>query len=232
MTSMKTLQGQLLSPNEDEEVMGNDTCFQQRLYVVLTSMKLCAGRLRVPLKHTMSTVVPSASNKDCLCGICRLFRQFVSWTKRSQSQQAGAVTKMSPEPFFRELLSAQHARQAEKKKQVASSKAGEDCWLMAEALVLVDLPSQSLAQYQQYRDTVTCFNTHRTKIVTVAKVQVIRTRNSSIVILLPPKKKTARTNDCRHRVNQRCTTMTKLVLCSEPHACAQTAVRQMMMLVR
>ena len=97
----------------------------------------------------------------------------------------------------------------------------------------VDLPSQSLAQYQQFRDTVTCLPTHtEQKIVTVAKVQIIRTRNSSIVILLPRKTPTATTNDCGHRKNQRCMIMTNFLLCSEPRACAQTAVRQMMMLVR
>ena len=98
------------------------------------------------------------------------------------------------------------------------------------AIQRVDLPFQSLAPNRQYRDTVTCLptHTHRTGIVTVAKVRIICTRSGGIVILPPPTHQQREKNDCGRPVNQRCTTMTKLVLRSNPHACAQTAVQQMM----
>ena len=93
----------------------------------------------------------------------------------------------------------------------------------------VDLPSQNLAQNRQYRDTVTCLPAHtEQRFAKVAEVRVICTRSGSIVILLPPSHQQGSRNNQGHRMNQRCTIMTKLVLCSAPHACAQTAVRQMM----
>ena len=76
---------------------------------------------------------------------------------------------------------------------------------------------------------LTCLPAHNEqRLVKVVKVQVICTRNGSIVILLPPTHQQGSRNDQRYRMNQRCTMTTKLVLCSEPHACAQTAVRQKM----
>ena len=96
-------------------------------------------------------------------------------------------------------------------------------------LPTVDLPSQNLVQNRQYRDTVTCLTAHTEQIFAkVAKVRIICTRSGSIVILLPPTHQQGSRNNQGHQMNQRCTIMTKLVLCSEPHACAQTAVRQMM----
>ena len=74
----------------------------------------------------------------------------------------------------------------------------------------VDLPSQNLAQNLQYREQ---------KLVKVVKVQIICTRSGCIVTLLPPTHQQGSRNNQRYR-------MTKLVLCSEPHACAQTAVQQ------
>ena len=93
----------------------------------------------------------------------------------------------------------------------------------------VDLQSQNLVQNRQYRDTVRCLPAHtEQRFVKVAEVRIICTRSGSIVILLPPTHQQGSRNNQRHQMNQRCTMMTKLVLCSEPHACAQTAVRQMM----
>ena len=93
----------------------------------------------------------------------------------------------------------------------------------------VDLPSQNLAQNRQYRDTVTCLPAHNEqRLVKVVKVQIICTRSGSIVILLPPTHQQGSRNNQRYRMNQRCTIMTKLVLRSEPHACAPIAVQHMM----
>ena len=93
---------------------------------------------------------------------------------------------------------------------------------------LVDLPSQNLVQNRQYRDTVTCLPGHTDqRFAKVAEVRIICTRSGSIVILLPPTHQQGSRNSQGHQMNQRCTMMTKLVLCSEPHTCAQTAVRQM-----
>ena len=98
-----------------------------------------------------------------------------------------------------------------------------------ERCVCVDLPSQNLAQNRQYRDTIMCLPAHNEqRLVKVVKVQIICTRSGRIVILLPPTDQQGSRNNQRYRMNQRCTIMTKLVLCSEPHACAQTAVRQEM----
>ena len=91
----------------------------------------------------------------------------------------------------------------------------------------VDLPSQNLVQNRQYRDTVTCLPAHtEQRSAKVAEVRVICTRSGSIVILLPPTHQQGSRNNQGHQMNQRCTIMTKLVLCSEPHACAQTAGQQ------
>ena len=96
-------------------------------------------------------------------------------------------------------------------------------------LPTVDLPSQDLVQKRQYRDTVTCLPAHTgQRFAKVAEVRIICTRSGSIVILLPPTHQQGSRNNQGHQMNQRFTIMTKLVLCSEPHACAQTAVRQMM----
>ena len=93
----------------------------------------------------------------------------------------------------------------------------------------VDLPSQKLVQNRQYRDTVTCLPAHTEQIsAKVGDIRIICTRSGSIVILLPPTHQQGSTNNQGHQMNQKCTIMTKLVLCSEPHACAPTAVQQMM----
>ena len=94
---------------------------------------------------------------------------------------------------------------------------------------VVDLPSLNLVQNRQYRDAVTCLPAHtEQKIVTIAKVRTICTRSGIIVILLPPTHQQGSRNNQGHQMNQRCTIMTKLVLRSEPHACAQTATQQRM----
>ena len=91
----------------------------------------------------------------------------------------------------------------------------------------VDLPSQNLAQNRQYHDHLTFLPAHtEQRFVEVAKVLIICTTSGSSVILLPPTHQQGSRNNQGHQMNQRCTIMTKLVLRSEPHACAQTAVRQ------
>ena len=63
-------------------------------------------------------------------------------------------------------------------------------------------------------------------LVKVVKVRIICARSGNTVILLPPTHKQGSTCNQGYRMKQRCTIMTKLVLRSEPHACAQTAVRK------
>ena len=77
-----------------------------------------------------------------------------------------------------------------------------------------------------HRNVFTC--KHWTKPDKVAKVQILCARSGSIVILLPPKTPTTAKGDRGYRVNQRYTIKTKLILVSNPRACAQTAMQRMM----
>ena len=96
----------------------------------------------------------------------------------------------------------------------------------------VDLPSQNLAQNRQYRDTVTCLPAHNEQRV----VKVAQGSNN-----LHQKwqyRDTAPTNDTNkdqetiegHRMNQRCTIMTKTCFAFRTRmpVPTQTAVQQMM----
>ena len=88
-------------------------------------------------------------------------------------------------------------------------------------LPTVGLPSQNLVQNQQYRDAVTCLPAHtEQRFAKVAEVRIICTRSGSIVTLLPPTHQQGSRNSQGHQMNQRCTIMTKLVLCSDTHTCA------------
>ena len=95
-------------------------------------------------------------------------------------------------------------------------------------LPTVDLPSPSLAQNRQYCGTVTCLPAHRTGSCHSYEGPNNMYQKWQCRVTTPPTHQQGETNNCGRRVNQRCTIMTKLVLCSNPHACAQTTVQQMM----